>query len=517
MGKQRGLFVAALAAGVLLMPALAEAGYSSETDTSANTLDYIENDRRRYREMRLTEEQLQLMEDAKEMTAKLGRPVDTSKSVPMVLEGDDMYYDQTTGDVYARGDVRATSRDYRRFESEEVRGNLNREEIQVDGKAHMLQLTPGQSRVTLDGYHVVYHYGKKTGTMEEGKGKIDNYYVYGRRFEFYPDKIYVFDGWQTRCGAKTPDYRLSGDLIEIYPGNEILVYQAKFWIKDKILYTRDYYRIDLRRPARNMPQFPRVGYNSDDGYWIAQFFGTNLTRHLNVYADLQYYSKHGYRPVYGMNWNNAGHSVTFTYGYFEDSNNNWVKKEPSVIYGYSDQLGKLPFTFSLSFEEGRWTQVRKNAPSYTSTHTYYGIVLSPYTLKLGGSNDWRLGMSIGYGITKESYSHSEVRGFSGSAMMIRDFGSDLTVYAGYSYSKSTTLNSLFSYGLDSYSDRFDYGASVALTSKDRLVFGQAIDTQTGTVRDIDLYWFHDFHCVQLVVRRRVKRDTWHFSLEFQPW
>lgn len=502
---------------VFYMPMRAEAVYYSDTDTYANVLDYIEQNRRRNRENRLTDEQLQLMEDAKEMTANLRHPINPSKPKPMALEGDDMYYDQTTGDVYARGDVRVTSIDYRRFESEEARGNLKREEIQVDGKAHMLQLTPGQARMTMDGYRVVYHYGKQTGTMEEGKGKIGNYYVYGRRFEFYPDKVYVYDGWQTRCGAKHPDYRVSGDLIEIYPGNEILVYQAKFWIKDKILYSRDYYRIDIGPDAKNMPQFPRAGYNNDDGFWIAQSFGISPLRRVYAFADLKYLTKHGYRPVYGLHWTNGGNTAKLEYGYYEDSNENWVKKEPTFIYQYSHQLGKLPFTYLLEFEEGRWTRVRKNVPSITSTHIYYGVTLSPHTIKLGGSYDWRIISSITYGITTESYNHSKVKGFSYGAIMIKDFGTDFTLYAGYHYSKRTTMNSLFAYGTDNYSHRFDYGASIALTPRDRLVIGRSVDTQKGETRDIDYYWFHDFHCAQLIVRRRAKRDKWNVTLEFQPW
>lgn len=502
-------------AGILsafFVPMRAEAVYHADSDTYASVLDYIEQNRRRARENRLTDEQLQLMEDAKEMTSHLRRPVDPSKPKPMALEGDDMYYDQTTGDVYARGDVRATSIDYRRFETEEARGNLKNEEIQVDGKAHILQLTPGQARITMDGYRVVYHYGKQTGRMEEGRGKIDSYYFYGRRFEFYPDKIYVYDGWQTRCGAKNPDYRLSGDLIEIYPGNEILVYKAKFWIKDNIFYSRDYYRIGLGPNEENKPQFPRVGYNSDDGFWIAQGFGISPWRRVSLFADLKYYTKHGYRPVYGVSWSNAGSSASVQYGYYKDGNENWIKKEPTFIYSYGQQIGKLPFNYSLSFEGGRWTN-----KGITSTHTYYGISLSPHTLKIGGRNDWRLSTSVSYGITKESYNHSTVKGFSYGAMMIKDFGVNLSVYAGYHYSKSTTQNSLFAYGNDDYSDRFDYGASIALTPRDRLVVGQSMDTMTGTVRDTDYYWFHDFHCVQLIVRRRAKRDSWNVSMEFQPW
>ena len=516
--QNKGKFFAVVGAVVVLFaPMRTEAVYHSDTDTYANVLDYVEQNRRRARENHLTDEQLRLMEDAKEMTTNLRKPVDASQPVPMALEGDDMYYDQSTGDVYARGDVRVTSVDARRFESEEVRGNLKQEELQVDGKAHMLQLTPGQARMTMDGYRVVYHYGKQTGTMEDGKGKIGAYYVYGRRFEFFPDKIYVYNGWQTRCGAKNPDYRLSGDVIEIYPGHEILVYQAKFWIKDKIFYARDYYRINIGPDKENMPQFPRVGYSNDDGFWIAQNFSFSLAPRLHAFADLKYYTKQGYRPVYGVHWYNAGNTAKLEYGYYGDSNNNWVKKEPTFIYQYSHQLGNLPFTYSLNFEEGRWTRVRKNAPSLTSTHIYYGVTLSPHTIILGGSPDWRITSSISYGITTESYNHSKVKGFSWGAMMLKDFGTDLTVYAGYHYSKSTTQNSLFDYGLDSYSDRFDYGASIALTPRDRFVVGQSIDTRSGKVRDIDYYWFHDFHCVQLILRRRAKRDSWNVTMEFQPW
>ncbi|MBO6236292.1 MAG: LPS-assembly protein LptD, partial [Schwartzia sp.] len=386
------IWIVAGVLAALFTPMKSEARYGSETDTNATALDYIENNRRRARENQLSDEQLQLMEDAKEMTANLRHPIDPSKPKPMVLEGDDMYYDQTTGDVYARGDVRVTSIDYRRVETEEARGNLKKEEIQVDGKAHMLQMTPGQARITMDGYRLVYHYGKQTGTMENGRGKIDKYYVYGRRFEFYPDKVYVLDGWQTRCNAKNPDYRVSGDLIEIYPEHEVLIYQAKFWLKDKILFTKKYHRIDISPGAEQMPQFPRFGYDNDDGFWITQKFSISPWRRMEAFADVRYYSKHGFRNVYGLEWSNAGNSAKLHHGYFEDSNNNWIKKEPTFIYQYSHQLGKLPFSYSLNFEGGRWTN-----KGITSTHTYYGVTLSPYTLKLGGSYSWRLSMSVSYG------------------------------------------------------------------------------------------------------------------------
>ena len=511
MQKKGKWLIAAGAFALMSVSLSAEARYSTETDTSANILDYIENSRRLKRENRLTDEQVQLMEDAKEMTRNLRKPIDPSQPTPMALEGDDMFYDQTTGDVYARGDVRVTSVDARRFESEEARGNLKKEEVQVDGKAHMLQMTPGQMRTTLDGYRVVYNYGKKTGKMEEARGKVDQYYIYGRRIEFYPEKIIIYDGWQTKCGAKTPDYRLSGDVIEIYPEHEILIYQAKYWLKNKVVYSRDYYRIDISPGAKNEQTFPRVGYSNSDGVWVKQRLDFGLANRVTAFADIKYYTKHQFRNVYGVEWGNAGSYAAVEYGYYEDGDDNWVEKQPTFIYRYNHRLGKLPFNYSLNFESGRWSN-----KGIDSTHTYYGISLSPHTIKLG-SPSLRLNATVGYGVTHESYDHSNVKGFSYNARLVKDFGDRVAAYVGYYYSVSNKSNSLFAYDTDDYARHLDYGISVAVTPRDRFVFGQRLDLQTNTVRDIDYYWFHDLHCAQIVLRYRAKRNSWRVSWAFTPW
>ena len=511
MQKKGKMLVAAGVFSIMSASVPAEAMYSSDTDTSAGILDYIENSRRIRRENKLTDEQLQLMIDAKDMTAHLRKPIDPSAPVPMAVEGDDMFYDQTTGDVYARGNVRVTSIDARRFESEEARGNLKSEEVQVDGKAHMLQMTRGQMRATLDGYRLIYRYGKQTGKMEEAKGKVDHYYIYARRIEFYPEKMIIFDGWQTKCGAKVPDYRISGDLIEIYPGHEMLIYQAKYWLKNKVVYARDFCRVDISPDAKNEQRMPRVGYNNDDGVWIKYRLDYDLAKRVTAFADLKYFTKHQFRNVYGVEWSNAGSYATVQYGYFEDSDDNWIEKQPTFIYRYRNRLGKLPFTYSLNFEGGRWSN-----RGIDSTHTFYGISLSPHTIRLG-SPSWRLNTGVGYSITRESYDHSEVKGFSYNATMVKDFGDKFAAYAGYFYSANNKANSLFAYNTDDYARHLDYGVSVAVTPRDRVVFGQRLDLETNTVKDIDYYWFHDLHCAQLILRYRAKRDSWQVRCEFTPW
>ena len=70
----------------------AEAYYASD-DLNSDTeiLDYIENARRKEREERLSEEQIQLVRDAQEMQSRIKGPVYPA-SLPVAIECVDMFY-----------------------------------------------------------------------------------------------------------------------------------------------------------------------------------------------------------------------------------------------------------------------------------------------------------------------------------------------------------------------------------------------------------------------------------------
>ena len=481
--------------------------YSDDLNTDTEILDYIENVRRNARENRLTEEQEKLRQDVAKMHAHLRGPLDPTR-LPVALEGDDMFYDEATGEVYAKGNVCITEIDARRFLSDEARGNLKEQVVKVDGRSHMVQMTPGEPPADMEGYRAVYHYGRYTGRMEDVKGKYGRYYITGRRIEMYPDKVLIYDGSQTKCGAKTPDYHLSGDLIEIYPGKEMLIHQVKYWLKGKVVYTRALYRQDLSKPEKGL-ELPRVGYDSDNGAWIGQKFDWQITPHLNAYADIRYYNRAKEKNVFGVDWWNGGNSVSLQYGQFHDTDNHWIKKEPTFIYQYSHGLGDLPASYTLKYEIGRWTD------RYTSTHRHYGVTVTPYALPLGRTA--RLLTNFGYAVTQESYDDSTVKGFDYSATLMKDFGKDVTAYLRYSYAAANIKNSLFDYNLDAYSRKFSFGVSWALSDRDRIVMGQSFDAETRRQEDVDYYWFHDMHCAQLILRYRAKRSTWNVTMQFTPW
>ena len=507
----KGLLCAGLCAACLV-PVRGEAAYRSGADTGVEVLDYIENERRSRRENQLTEDQLRLMEDAKEMRANLRQPLSTDANAPLpvAIEGDDLFYDQRTGDVYAKGAVKITELDAKRFTTDEARGNLKQQEVSIDGKGRIVSVTPGEPPLYMDGYKIVYNYGKKTGRLENVSGKVGGLHIAGRRIELYPERVLVFDGYETKCSAEKPDYRLSGDLIEIFPEHEMIVYQAKFWVKDKILYTRDEMHVDISPGAKQKQTLPRVGYDSDNGAWISYRFSYELLPRVDAYFLFRYYSRINARNIYGLEWSNGGSRFAVESGHYEDEDNRWIRKSPNFMYSYSNRIVGGPFRYTLSLNRGKWKY-----RDFESIHTEYEAYFSRDALEFLPT--WKLLAGIGYNVTYEGLNHSRIDGLRGDATIIHDMGPDWTAYVGYHYNRKTSQNSLFDYDLDSYPHKLNFGVSWAFTERDRFLFGQAFDARAHKQKEIDYFWFHNMHCAELILRYRAHRKTWHVSLQFAPW
>ena len=133
---------AALPCALPELSGVASAEFRSTGDAGANRLDFIENRHRTERENRLTDAQVETVQDAQEMQKHLRYPVDPEKAAPTSFEGDELTYDQVTGEFTAVGHVRIVQADAHSFASEDsVRGNTKSEQIELPGKAHVVQMT----------------------------------------------------------------------------------------------------------------------------------------------------------------------------------------------------------------------------------------------------------------------------------------------------------------------------------------------------------------------------------------
>jgi len=499
--------ICGIMAAAVMMPGYALAAYTSNSDTGLGALDYIENRHREERANRLSEEQVKLVQDAAAMEERLRYPLDPAQPLPVAFEGEDLTYDERTGEFVAVGHVDIVQMDRRRFQGEKVTGNLKEHAIYIPDQAHVLQLPPREQRVTLDGYRAVYNYAEKTGSLEDVKGKAGEYYITGKRFEFYPDRIVIYDGTETKCGAKNPDYHVSAEKIEFWPGKIMKMYHAKLWAGKMVVATRKYYESKLTGERNN--DYPRIGYNKDDGAYIEQDFKYPFTDHITGTIHAHLNSKHGIRSNADILYANRNFSAQAIYGYYNDHNNVWIQKEPGLILNYGRHIGTLPVSYNLKYEIGHWRS-QKTA----STHQYYevGLWRDPIVF-----HRWNLFLHTSYTITRESANDSEVRGMNYDVTLARDFDPKWAGFAGYHYSKSNTTNSLFDYGLDAYSKKVDAGISYRMDRLNRFVAGIEYDAGDKKLKDIDYYWFHDLHCSQLIMRYRAKRSQYEIQWQFTPW
>lgn len=487
--------------------------YHSKSDTNTTIFDYIEIQRRERRKNVLTSEQKKLLADIEEAKERLPHEIDENENVPIAFEGDDLVYNAVTGEFSATGKVDVIQLEGYRFQSEKVTGNLNSQEIVVEDRAHMLQLKNDAPRVTLDGYHTIYNFGTKIGTMDSAKGKADDYYISGKFFEFYPDHIVIHEGRQTKCNAKNPDYNVYAERIEIFPEQIMRMYNVKFYIRDKCVGTKDF--IERKIQDSDETYFPRVGYDSDDGFYIEDTFSIPLFSHVNGILHPYVDTENGIRPSAEIHYNNRNFSAHGFLGYYRDGNDNWLRKIPSGIVEYNNHFENLPLSYGIKYEIGRW----KNE-SATSLHQEMIFSLNHDVIVLPGRFYLFLGTS--YTITKENvktagFANSRVHGWNYSATLAKEFDDRFAAFASWQYSKNNSRNSLFNYDLDSFSRKFLAGMSYRLTDKDRFVVGLKFNAENGKLEDADYYWYRDLHCSTAILRWRDKRNKLEIKWQFTPW
>ena len=497
----------ALTAACTVLPSGVDAAYRGDTDTGFQHLDFIENERREERANRLTDEQKKLLADVEAMAKHLRHPVTADAPSPVAFEGDDLTYDERTGDFTAKGHVDIVQLEARRFQGDYVEGNTVSGAVAVPDRAHILQLTEGTPRVTLDGYRINYNYKTHEGTMADAKGKVGGYYMTGKRFEFYPDKVVVYDGTQTKCSAERPDYHLSADVAELYPGDKLVLTNVKFWIKNKVIFKKKRYVVDVASPMQR--NFPTAGYDSEDGLWVEQTFDYDIAPRVTASANLYVTTNKGWRSHYDLGWQNGGASAVLTYGVFDDGDDDWIKKQPSFILGYGHRVGKTPVTYNLYSEYGRWY-----SDGIHSNHWKYGVSLAHDTIRFHG---YRLDLAGGYSVTRESYDSSRVQGFNASVFLTKPFNERFAAYIGGLYSKSSKENSLFAFDQEDYSRILQTGLSYRIDEHNRIAVGTKYAVEPQEWTDVDYYWFHDLHCSQIILRYRSKQDSWKVKWEFTPW
>lgn len=429
----------------------------------------------------------------------------TKPKAPIVIVGDDLSFNDLTGQVYAKGNVKITQDDAQIL-TDYMHGNTKENEVWIDGSANFLQPS---INLNLTGIGTQYNYQNQTGTMKDIYGIVGRERVTGKNMDMLSSQeVILHNGTMTTCPAKVPDYHISAERIEIWPGDKLIAYNPKFWIKDKLIFTLTKYQASLKK-GDQQSLFPRFGYNSKDGFSIRQYIEYPLSDKVAVHTDIDYYTRAGFKPQYGIIDRERNYSFGIVSGDYYDTDNAWIKKEPEFQFNYyGHRLANLPVSYTFTGTYGKWTDDYK-----TSWHQDYNLYFSRDPIKLSKL----MTLYTGAGVEKilESYDSSTQNILRFDATIYQNWSPKWTTWTGYHYTKNNV--GLFDYNSIDLGRELDTGFSYRIDKKNALAFNQSYDLQNQRVHDQDYTWNRDLHCWQAAITYRAKRQEWKVDFSTTRW
>jgi hypothetical protein len=444
--------------------------------------------------------------DTSKNTTKVAA-VKTAPKAPITIAADHLTFSDETGDVFAKGNV-VVQQNTDVLRTDAMHGNTKQTEVYIDGKATIEQ--PG---TTLVGTHTHYNYTTKLGAMQQVTGTTGKEHISGDNMEMLPGEWIAHNGVTTRCPAKVPDYHISADKIEIWPGDKMIVYNAKFWLGKMVIYTMPKYQISLKTGGEGEKEsaFPRINYTNTDGISIKQYIEYPISDKVAVFADLKYYSKAGFKPEYGLFDRERNYTFSAVQGEYNDSNGNWIKKEPEFKIDFgSHRMGKLPISYIFNTSYGKWTNGSK-----TSWHQEENLYFTRDAITL--SKNLYLGLGTGLQRIHESYNDSVINSFKFDASLTKQWLPKWTVTAEYHYTKNTTAAALFNYNAADMAREAALGFIYKIDKMNSFGVRESYDLVNKRIYDQDYTWYRNLHCWQAAITYRAKRRQFKFDISTTRW
>lgn len=146
--------------------------------------------------------------------------------------------------------------------------------------------------ITIEGSTINYALNKKRGEASKVRFRFQNINLDGEKIRFDVDRFVMNNAGFTTCDLTDPHYRVTASEINLYPKYGWLVaYWGLFWLGKFPLLPLPTYIYDFRaeeRAHKNLPPFPEVGTNPEDGL----YFRERLAWHLRP----------GFSGTYGLGW-----------------------------------------------------------------------------------------------------------------------------------------------------------------------------------------------------------------------
>lgn len=430
--------------------------------------------------------------------------------LPIVVTSDHMRYHDDTGDIIAEGNVVITQ-GTQKLSAAVVEGNSKSGDVHVDGRA--LYEVLGKDNIAITGGPVVYNWVQRKGSIEEPKGHIDDKLIHGESIELLPDKYVVHEGRVTRCTKEdNPHYCMIADRIEIIPGQKMTAYHVKVQLLGHTLYSQAKYTKSLRPGEEDEGALvPDVGYNSDNGAYVAQRFNYPLTEKVTAFADIGWYSRHGFAPYGGLRYRGEGYTAQLIEGKFYDGNGYKITKEPELqVTLDTRRIGSSAYHYAISASYGKWDD-----GSISSWHNEERIYVSRDPLYFNESKNLWLSLGAGTGYMSESYLGRGWQTRTYNAVLYKTWAKWQTDI-GYHYNRDN--RNLFNYGRSDRSDYWEENLFYQANAKDAVGVTVRYDVQANNVYDVNFTWKRKLNdCFQMEIIYKEKEQKLEYHIQTMRW
>jgi LPS-assembly protein len=197
----------------------------------------------------------------------------------MYLTADQVDYDETTGDVDARGHVRFSRQ-------------INQEEIAAQDAHYNINTERGQF------YEVRGSIGARPNPHRQRLvlTTTNPYYFEARRVDKVSEDAYMmYDGFVTSCRPSEPIWTFATPRAKIKPGQSATIYDTRVKAGNKVpfFFSPFFYHSLKRMPRSTGFLTPHIGNSSRKGLVFGEGFFWAINRSADATGGIEYYSKRG--------------------------------------------------------------------------------------------------------------------------------------------------------------------------------------------------------------------------------
>ena len=436
-----------------------------------------------------------------------GEERSVSPENPLQVEADKIRYNDTTGDINLSGHI-LIKHMLDRYTTDYIYGNTLTQKYVIPGKIRWISPTSKTEAESAE-----YDAASAVGKFKKISGwDSDLYYFQGTDGIYHRDanKMVIKNGYFTtkHAVAKIPDYRIEADRIDIYPGDKYVAHQVKLKFKNTTVVSLSQYRGNLSadKGGSLWSLMPRPMYDSDNGWGLHNSIDIPLNGNndLSFYMRNIWYSKAGYKPDIGVEYETLAGQLSLYYAEKESATNDeggiWIKKKPSFVFSSRNYyFGKSPIYAGFRGEIGYWSESwadRKVEGPYKG----FDVYISRPSVPLGKflTFNWRIGHARDY------YDYTAYKGNhlletknttrTSSYYSLGLHGKYQAVSAWVNYT-DRHFDGYSPYVYDTYSmeSPIDIGFSLQLTPRDTVSISWSVDTANGNLRHRYYTYYRDMH------------------------